>query len=159
MAQSGKVFLRSLAQATVWSHYNKTAVPKRYQGIYTVVLPFKYTIIALYGLVSIGYPLSSIDLTMGIIYGDLWSFSLMITGLASLVGIAFYPKLLWVEAIALCGILALMGAYIICIFWAGLAGHENFRFLSLLLTAMFIWVPYWRLIDIIRELRPPADVP
>lgn len=157
--QSGKVFLRSLWQATVWSHYNKTDVPKRYHGIYTVVLPFKYSILALYGLISIGYPLTSIDFTMGIIYGDLWSFSLMITGLASLIGEVFYPRLLWVEAIALCGVLALMAAYVVCLFWAALAGFENFRFLSLLLVLMFIWMPGWRLWDIVRELRPPANVP
>lgn len=153
-----KVWLRGLFQTTVWSHFNTAKIPPRYQLIYTFVLPVIYSFLALYGFISIGYPLSSIDLTFGIIYGDLWSFSLMLAGLGSLIGVSFYARLIWVEIISMSATVALMTWYILCLFLAAILGLENFRFLSLLLVLVTMPLPAWRIYDIIRELRPPAHV-
>jgi hypothetical protein len=117
-----------------------------------------YFVLGLYGFTSIGYPLSSIDFTLGVIYGDLWSFSLMMTGFGSFLGIAFYNRLLWLEILSMCGTVALMGWYIFCLFWAAMMDYEGFRFLSLLLVIVTMPLPAWRIIDIVRELRPPAHV-
>lgn len=153
-----KVFLRGLFQLTVWSHYNTAKIPVRYQGLYTFVLPFKFFIIGLYGLLSINVPITSIDLVFGVLYGDLWSFALMIAGFGSMVGIMFYDRAIKLEAFMLVLMLTLMGFYAICIFVAAIAGAENFRYLSLLLVIVFLPMPSWRLWDIIRELRPPRVI-
>lgn len=153
-----RVVLRGIFQSTVWSRYAQASIPPRFSMIYTFVLPVIYFVLATYGFFSIGYPLSSIDSTFGVIYGDLWSFSLMITGIGSLVGIVFWHKTIWLEIMAMCGTVALMVWYILCLFLAALLGLESFRFLSLLLVIVTMPLPGWRILDIVRELRPPAHV-
>jgi hypothetical protein len=153
---TAKVWMRSLLQTTVWSRYNKMNVPDRYELIYTFVLPFKYAAIAIYGLVSIAYPVTSIDLLLGGIYGDLWSFALLIGGTTAFVGICFYPKLLMMEAVAAVTLVTLMIIYVGCIFGAALFGGEPFKYLSLILVLILLPMPSWRVWDIVRELRPPV---
>lgn len=155
---SARVFLRGLFQATVWSHFAVKDVPDRFEPLYKMVLPIKYTVVALYGFYSIGYPLSSIDYTFGTIYGDLWSFSLMIAGFAAIVGIVFYGKLIWLEIVAICSIVALLMWYILCLFLAAIQGFESFRILSLLLVILIMPILAWRMWDMVRKLRPPAHV-
>lgn len=145
---------RAIAQKTVWSQYNQRKIPPRYQALYTVVLPFKFTIIGLYGMMSIGFPVSSIDFVFGPIYGDLWSAALMISGFGAAVGIMLYDWAIKMETAMLVFMLTLMGFYTICIFVAALIGAEQFRLLSLLLVIVFAPMPSWRLWDAIKELRP-----
>lgn len=152
-----RVALRGLFQRTVWSHYNTAKIPPRYQLLYTTVLPLKYTAIALYGLLSIPVSVSSIDLVFGNIYGDLWSVAVMGSGLLALLGVSFYARLIWLEAIACVSMVTLMVAYLVCIFIAAVAGAEHFRFLSMLLVFIFLPMPSWRVLDIVRELRPPRE--
>ena len=152
-----RVWFRGLFQKTVWSHYNTNNIPPRYQLLYTFVLPFKYVAIMLYGMLSVSVPVSSIDLVFGKIYGDMWSVALLGGGLLAFVGVAFYARLIWLEAIADITLVTLMVAYIICIFIAALVGAESFRFLSLILVFIFLPMPSWRVADIVRELRPARE--
>lgn len=145
---------RAIGQKTVWSQYNLRKIPPRYQMLYTLVLPFKFFVIGLYGALSIGVPITSIDLVFGVIYGDIWSFSLMLAGIGAMIGIMFYDWMIKIEAFFLVLMLTLMGFYVVCIFTAALQGAEAFRYLSLLLVIVFMPMPSWRLADIIRELRP-----
>ena len=150
--------MRGLFQKTVWSHYNTAKIPPRYQLLYTLVLPFKYMMIGLYGAFSISVPITSIDLVFGPIYGDLWSFALMLSGIGALAGICFYARLIWVEIWSLLFMVTLMLTYVGAIFTASVVGAESFRFLSLLLVLVFLPMPSWRVWDIVRELRPPRHV-
>jgi hypothetical protein len=150
-------WLRSLIQKTVWSHYNTAHIPKRYRSLYTVVLPFIYVAIGLYGLLSIAASVTSIDLVFGYLYGDMWSIALMIGGFVAFIGISFYARLIWAEAFAACMLVTLMLVYIGCIFTAAVVGAELFRFLSLLLVIIFLPFTAWRVLDITRELRPPVE--
>jgi len=145
---------RAIAQKTVWSEYNMRKIPPRYQLLYSVVLPFKFAIIGLYGVFSVGYPVSSIDLTLGPIYGDMWSVALMVAGFGSMIGIMFYDWLIKLETLMLVIMLTLMAFYVACIFFAAFFGFEQFRILSLLLVVIFVPMPLWRLYDAIGELRP-----
>jgi hypothetical protein len=145
---------RAIGQRTVWSHYNTAKIPPRYQSLYQWVLPFKFFVIGMYGLLSIGVPITSIDLILGYIYGDIWSWGLMVAGFASFIGICFYDWLIKVEALALVIMLTLMGVYTVMIFIAAFTGAEAFRYLSLLLVIVFLPMPSWRIYDIVRELRP-----
>lgn len=154
---STKVWLRSVFQKTVWSHYNTSNIPPRYQLIYTFVLPFKYLSIALYGLFSISVEVSSIDLVFGSVYGDMWSIALLSAGFISLLGILFYARLIWLEAVGAVALVTLMLVYMGCIFFAALVGAQDFRFLSMLLVVIFLPVPCWRIYDIVRELRPARE--
>lgn len=154
---SAKVWMRGLFQKTVWSHYNTANIPPRYQLLYTFVLPFKYTAIFLYGMLSISVPLTSIDLIFGDIYGDIWSIALMLGGLFALIGVCFYARLIWLEVVSDVALVTLMVVYIGCIFIAALVGAESFRFLSLLLVIIFLPMPSWRVLDIVRELRPARE--
>ena len=151
---SAKVWWRGFAEKTVWSHYNTANIPPRYQLLYTFVLPFKYTAIMLYGMLSIAVPITSIDLVFGNIYGDIWSVALMLGGIGALVGICFYARLIWLEAVSAVMLVTLMAIYVGCIFIAAIAGAEGFRFLSLLLVFIFLPMPAWRVFDIVKELRP-----
>lgn len=155
---SARVWLRGFFELTVWSHHNTAKVPPRFQAIYTLVLPFIYACLATYGLVSIGFPIGSIDFTFGVIYGDLWSFSLFVAGLASFLGMAFYARLIWVEIVAQCCVVALMLSYLFCLFLAAIQGFEGFRILSLLIVVVTMPLPAWRIYDMVRELRPPVHV-
>lgn len=146
---------RAFGQKTVWSQYNLRKIPPRYQTLYTAVLPFKFGMIGMYGLLSIGVPITSIDLVFGPIYGDFWSIFLMMSGFGAMLGIMFYDWLIKIEAFFLVFMLTLMGFYTICIFVAAVVGAESFRYLSLLLVIVFLPMPSWRMWDIIRELRPP----
>lgn len=146
---------RALAQKTVWSSYNQRKIPPRFQTLYKVVLPFKFAIIGLYGLLSVGVPITSIDLVFGSIYGDFWSLFLMASGFGAMIGIMFYDWLIKLETLFLVFMLTLMGFYTVCIFVAAIQGAESFRFLSLLLVIVFLPMPSWRLFDAIKELRPP----
>lgn len=153
-----RVRMRGWFQRTVWSHYNTANIPPRYQLIYTLMLPLKFALIGLYGALSISVPITSIDLIFGPIYGDMWSFALMVSGLGAFVGICFYARLIWVEAIALIMMVTLMALYVGAIFTAAILGAESFRFLSMLLVLVFLPMPSWRVWDIVRELRPPRHV-
>jgi hypothetical protein len=146
---------RAIGQKTVWSQYNLRKIPPRYQALYTVVLPFKFFVIGMYGCLSINAPITSIDLVFGPIYGDFWSFGLMIAGWGCMVGIMLYDWAIKLEAFMLVLMLTLMGFYAFCIFVAAIQGAESFRYLSLLLVVVFLPMPTWRLTDVIRELRPP----
>jgi hypothetical protein len=146
---------RAIAQRTVWSQYNTAKIPPRYQLLYQVVLPFKFAVIGLYGALSIGVPISSIDKVFGVIYGDMWSVGLLVAGFGAMIGIMFYDWAIKLEALMLVIMLTLMGFYVACIFIAGLAGLEAFRVLSLLIVVIFVPMPAWRMWDVIRELRPP----
>jgi len=141
-------------QRTVWSEYNQRKIPPRYQALYTTVLPLKLVTIGMYGLMSIGVPVSSIDLVFGVIYGDLWSVGLMVAGLGAAIGIMFYDWLIKLETFFLVLLLTLMGFYAYCIVVAALTQAQSFRFLSLLLVIVFFPMPAWRLMDAIKELRP-----
>jgi hypothetical protein len=155
---SAKVWLRGLFQKTVWSHYNTANIPPRFHLIYTFVLPFKYLSIFLYGALSVPVSISSIDLVFGNIYGDIWSIALMLGGLLALLGICFYARLIWVEVVANVALVTLMMIYVGCILVAFLVGAEEFRFLSLLLVILFLPMPCWRVLDIVRELRPAREL-
>jgi len=146
---------RAIAQKTVWSAHNTAKIPPRFQLLYQAVLPFKFLIIGLYGAGSIGVPITSIDLVFGVIYGDIWSFGLMISGFGAAIGIMLYDWAIKFEVLFLVLMLTLMGFYVVCIFTAWLQGAENFRFLSILLVIVFLPMPSWRLFDAIKELRPP----
>lgn len=146
---------RAIAQRTIWNQYNQRKIPARYQLLYSVVLPFKFFVIGLYGALSINVPVTSIDLVFGPIYGDLWSTGLMLTGFAAAVGIMLYDWAIKLEVLAIVSMLTLMGFYVVCIFAAAITGAEGFRFLSLLLVIVFLPMPTWRLLDAIKELRPP----
>lgn len=146
---------RAIGQKTVWSQYNLRKIPPRYQALYTIVLPFKFFVIGLYGALSVGVPITSIDLVFGIIYGDMWSICLMLAGFGAAIGIMFYDWLIKMETFFLVLMITLMGFYTVCIFAAAISGAEGFRFLSLLLVIVFLPMPSWRLFDAIKELRPP----
>lgn len=151
---SAKVWMRGMFQRTVWSHYNTANIPPRYQLLYTFVLPFKYLAIMLYGMLSIAVPITSIDLVFGNIYGDMWSIALMLGGLGALLGVCFYARLIWLEAVSAVLLVTLMLIYVGCIIIAAIGGAEPFRFLSLLLVFIFLPMPSWRVFDIVKELRP-----
>ena len=146
---------RAIAQKTVWNEHNQRKIPPRYQLLYSVVLPFKFFVIGLYGALSIGVPITSIDLVFGIIYGDLWSILLMVSGFGAAMGIMLYDWAIKLELGMLVIMLTLMAFYVVCIFAAAITGAEGFRFLSLLLVVVFLPMPTWRLSDAIKELRPP----
>ena len=154
MSRTWPRWARAFFQRTVWSEYNLRKIPPRYQALYTVVLPFKFMIIGLYGALSIGVPISSIDLVFGVIYGDMWSVLLMLAGFGAAAGIMFYDWLIKMETFFLVVMITLMGFYTVCIFAAAVMGAEAFRFLSLLLVIVFMPMPSWRLWDAIKELRP-----
>ncbi len=149
---------RAIAQRTVWNEYNQRKIPPRYQLLYSVVLPFKFLVIGLYGMLSINVPISSIDLVFGTIYGDIWSVVLMLAGFGAAVGIMLYDWAIKLEVLSLVLMLTLMAFYVVCIFSAAVSGAEGFRFLSLLLVIVFLPMPTWRLSDAIKELRPPRAI-
>lgn len=149
-----KVWSTNLFHKTVWSRHNRADIPARYAFIYTFVLPLKFFLIGLYGAMSIGAPITSIDIIFGVIYGDIWSFGLMLTGWGSLLGIAFYPRLIRLEGAAITFMLVLMGFYMAAIFLAAAFHAEPLKYLSLVLVIVFMPMPSWRLFDIVRELRP-----
>ena len=142
---------------TVWSQENTANIPPRYQLLYTFVLPFKYTAIFLYGLLSVTMQVTSIDIVFGDIYGDMWSIGLMLGGLLALIGISFYARLIWLEVIADVALVTLMVIYVGCIFAAAVLGAESFRMLSLVLVTIFLPMPSWRVLDIVKELRPARE--
>ena len=142
---------------TVWSQENTANIPPRYQLLYTFVLPFKYTAIFLYGLLSVTMQVTSIDIVFGDIYGDMWSIGLMLGGLLALIGISFYARLIWLEIIADVALVTLMVIYVGCIFAAAVLGAESFRMLSLVLVTIFLPMPSWRVLDIVKELRPARE--
>lgn len=146
---------RAIGQKTVWSQYNLRKIPPRFQALYTIVFPFKFAVIGLYGALSIGVPITSIDFVFGVIYGDMWSFALMMSGFGAALGIMFYDWAIKFETLMLVVMLTLMGFYAICIFAAAFTGAESFRYLSLLLVIVFLPSPSWRLYDAVREMRPP----
>jgi len=154
---SAKVWLRGLFQKTVWSQYNTALIPPRYHLLYTFVLPFKYLAIGLYGMLSISVPISSIDLMFGGLYGDMWSVALMLGGFFALLGVCFYARLIWLECVAAVTLVTLMVIYVGCIFAAALLGEQSLRILSLLLVIIFLPMPSWRVLDIVRELRPARE--
>lgn len=158
MMHSVAVWMRNVFQKTVWSHVMQAEIPPRYELIYTAVLPFKYFMIGMYGLLSIGAPITSIDLVFGDIYGDIWSTALATCGFGAVIGVIFYNRLIWLEALATVTMVTLMLLYVGCILTAFLLGAEAFRFLSLLLVMIFLPMPSWRVYDIVRELRPPRHV-
>ena len=153
-----KTTMRGLFQKTVWSHYNTAKIPPRYHLLYTLILPLKYALIGMYGLLSVSVTISSIDRVFGSIYGDMWSVALMAAGFASAIGIMFYRRLIWLEAVGAVLMVTLMLLYTGSIFIAALAHAEPFRYLSLLLVLVFLPMPSWRVLDIVRELRPPRNV-
>lgn len=155
---SARVWWRGLFQTTVWSHYNTANIPPRFQLLYTLVLPLKFLVIGGYGALSVGVPITSIDIVFGTIYGDFWSIALMLAGFGAAIGIAFYARLIRVELVALAFMVTLMTFYIGCILTASALGAESFRFLSLLLVLVFMPMPLWRILDIVKELRPPRQV-
>ena len=151
-------WVRAITQATVWSEYNQRKIPPRYQLLYTFVLPFKFAAIGLYGALSVGVPITSIDIVFGTIYGDVWSLLLAASGFGAMVGIMFYDKFIKLEVASLVIILTLMGFYTVCIVIAAIVGAESFRFLSLILVIVLLPMPTWRLFDAIKELRPARVV-
>jgi len=153
-----KTNLRGLFQKTVWSHYNTAQIPARYHLLYTVILPLKYLLIGAYGLFSINVTISSIDRVFGPIYGDMWSVTLMVSGWTAMVGIMFYKRLIWLEVLSVVLLVTLMTLYTGCIFFAAILHVETFRYLSLLLVLVFLPMPCWRVLDMIRELRPVRNV-
>lgn len=152
------VWVRNLYQKTVWSPLNTATIPPRFQIIYTLVLPFKYLLISAYGLMSAGAPITSIDLVFGDVYGDIWSISVAVSGFAAAIGVMFYSRFIALEQWALAFMITLMLAYVGCIATAAIVQAESFRFLSLMLVLIFIPMPLWRLLDIVRELRPARHV-
>jgi hypothetical protein len=155
MSGNAAVWVRSLQHKTVWSRSNTAKIPPRYWLLYTVVLPYKYIAIGLYGALSVGFPVTSIDLMFGELYGNIWSVMLAVCGFGAFLGISFYNRLIWMEAMATVMLVTLMVLYIGCIFLAAAFNFEQFRFLSLLLVMIFLPMPSWRVYDIVRELRPP----
>lgn len=158
MSNSMRVWMAAAFRTTVWSSENTANIPPRYQLLYTLVLPLKFLVVGSYGWLSVGHPISSIDLVFGPIYSTIWSASIGLTALAATLGVCFYARLIWVEAVALVFMVTLMVAYIGCIFAAAMTGAETFRTLSLLLVFASMPLPAWRVYDIVRELRPPRHV-
>lgn len=157
MMISAKVWMRGSFQKTVWSHYNTANIPARYRLLYTFVLPFKYLAISLYGMLSISGSVSSIDLVFGSIYGDMWSVGLAVAGFLAVLGVSFYARLIWVECVAAVTLVTLMLIYLGSLFTAAAVGAETFHVLSMLLVMMFLPMPAWRVLDIVRELRPARE--
>lgn len=149
-----RVWWKRSIRHTIWNKDNLGHVPERYHFLYTLVLPLKYLAIALYGALSYAVPVSSIDLTFGYIYGDMWSIGLLAGGVGAFVGLCFYPRLLWAECVSAVLLVTLMVVYVGCIFVAALSRAEDFRYLSLILVFIFLPMPSWRVYDIVRELRP-----
>lgn len=152
------MIMGSFIQKTIWSRHNDQRIPSRYHLLYRLILPLQYFMIALYGELSIGAEIRSIDTVFGTIYGDAWSFCLMVGGLGALVGISFYKRLIWLEAASVVVVATLMVLYIGAILFAAILHVEPFRYLSLLLVLVFLPMPCWRILDITRELRPPRNV-
>lgn len=141
-----------LLARSIWSPSLLEEVPPRFRGIYTVLLPLKYSLFVVFGSVT------TIETAGGAIaritsgtYSDLWPVLVAAASLAALVGLIARRWAL--ELWATFTLVALLLVYPIALAVTGLlAGNERTIGLGIGLL-VFLVAPAWRISDIIRTER------
>lgn len=138
-------------RGTVWEPAILDAeVPRRFQPIYTVVLPLKLLLFAGFGVAGTAARVPTVDLITSITYGDIWTVMLGLTAIIALAGEVFRR-----EQLALYGLIALIIGFATyplgaAVLWAGGDGDRA-------PLAIGLWVllvtPSWRVIDLVRTIR------
>lgn len=143
---------RRLIDRTIWSPNLLQEVPPRFRTIYTVLLPFKYTVLFVFGILS---SLSRVDgaiarLTTGA-YSDLWPPALATASLLALLGLAFRRWVL--ELWATSFVLALLLVYPIALAASAIASRELRTGALAIGLLVLLASPAWRVADIVRTER------
>lgn len=138
-------------RGTVWDPGILDAeVPRRFQSLYTVVLPLKLALFAGFGIAGTIVRVPTVDLVTSVNYGDVWTVMLGLTAVLALAG-EIYRR----EQLALYSTIALV------------IGYATYPLGALVLTAggdldraplaIGLWVlvvtPAWRIIDLVRTIR------
>lgn len=149
----GGVWRKSEARllvGTIWERALLEEVPRRFRPIYTIVLPLKYFIFTLFGLLASANRIPTIDHLTSVDYGDLWTAMVGLTASLCLAGLIWRREQLELYSlILLCAGLATypIGAAVLAI-----AGDSDRAPLAVGLF-VFLVLPIWRIFDLVRTLR------
>jgi hypothetical protein len=151
-----KAVLRPIYRRSVWHPLNTLKIPPRYRDLYTKFLPSMYAMFAVLGGVSYLFRVNALDKVISPEYGAIWALFLVFASVASFVGIAFYNRLLTLELFGLSGLIALIIFLLGCMTFLTFQDKEVSRAYLVVALALFLWLPNWRIKDIVNELRPAA---
>jgi hypothetical protein len=151
-----KAALRPIYRKTIWHPINTLSIPPRYRDLYTKFLPSMYGVFAVLGFVSFLFRVNALDRVISPEYGSVWALGMTFAALAAGVGISFYNRLLKLELFGLSGLIALILFLLGCMLYLTFQDREVSRAYLVVALCLFLWLPNWRVKDIVTELRPAA---
>lgn len=138
-------------RGTVWEPGGLDAeVPRRYQALYTIVIPLKLLLFAGFGIAGTLVRIPTVDLVTSITYGDLWTSMLGLTALLALAGSIYRRELL--ELYATIALVVGYATYPIGAAVLALAGDSDRAPLAIGLWVLIV-TPAWRIVDLVRTIR------
>ena len=137
-------------RGTIWDPALRDEVPERFRSIYTVVLPLKYALFFGFGVAGSLSFIPVFSRVVSLAYADLWTLLVGIFSLAALIGLVFRIAMLELYATILLDVLLMV--YVIALLVLGLSGDLG-RFALSIGVPVFVVLPTWRVLDIIRTER------
>ena len=149
--------MRRFVRSTIWDPSLLEEVPRRFRGIYTVVLPIKYALFAAFGIIGALTIVPSVAIATSVDYGDLWTAMVGLTGLICFAGLVFRRESL--ELYALIALVIGFATYPLSalLLWIT-TGDLNRAALGVGLW-VFLILPMWRVTDIVRTIRKRRESP
>lgn len=129
-------------------------VPRRFQPLYTIVLPLKLALFAGFGVAGTLEALRHADGVIG--YNELWTIMLGATALLALAGLIYRR-----EHLELYATIALVGGfatYPLGALYLAAIGEPDLAPLAIGLWALVV-PPAWRIIDLVRTIRRRREAP
>jgi hypothetical protein len=140
-----------LLRSTIWDLSLLEEVPQRFRPIYTVVLPVKYALFALFGFIGTLTIVPSVVELTSVDYGDVWTAMVGLTGGVCLAGLIWRRERL--ELYSLIALVVGFATYPVSalVLWV-LAGDSDRAALAAGLW-VFLILPMWRISDLVRTIR------
>lgn len=142
---------RVLLRSTIWDPSLLEEVPRRFRPIYTTVLPIKYALFTLFGVIGTLTLVPTITQLTSVDYGDVWTAMVGLTGGVCLAGLIWRREQL--ELYSLIALVVGFSTYPIgaLILWIGTADSSRAALAAGLWV--FLILPIWRVSDLVRTIR------
>jgi hypothetical protein len=135
---------------TIWSHNVTELIPYRIRIVIRVVMPIIYTLMILFGITSLLFPIQTFISVVGLNYGYIWSGLIGVVSTTSLIGLILKTRLELYSSIVLTIFLLVYPIYVI----TNDAMDGNVDHISSFFAAiLYLVMPCWRVIDISIDIR------
>lgn len=149
-----RVLLESLRSRlllrTIWDPSLLEEVPQRFRPIYTVVLPVKYVLFALFGLIGTLTIVPTVADLTSVDYGDVWTAMVGLTG-----GVCFAGLARRIEGLELYSLIALVVGFSTYPLGAAILWIQGDVTRAPLAAGLWVFLvlPLWRISDLVRTIR------